>query len=207
MKALSYAQINWRPLLSYGDYARLTEVLSDEADECYMHGVASCIERRVAADTLGSAFTLVAEDHGAPLGWAGVLDYPARPGCVQSSTFLAPAARGTGLNLKAKTLLCTIAALLGDAPLLLSIDQFNSRSQSAALKLFPEVEIELAMEPWDPSEVSHLFPVHGLPLGGQPLAASELSKLATLIAGSPFGACHPLLSRSESNPSTQKRRG
>ncbi|USI71401.1 GNAT family N-acetyltransferase [Sphingomonas morindae] len=86
------------------------------------------------ADAARRGFALFAE--GTPVGMSGYLNLdPAQETLEIGGTFLAPAARGTGLNRRFKTLLIDRALDHGFRRIEFRIDARNRRSQAAVARL------------------------------------------------------------------------
>jgi hypothetical protein len=83
---------------------------------------------------------------GEPVGVFALPPYPDRPGAVKTSTYLAPWARGAGLNLALKRA-TVLAARAGGLDVYSSIAEGNRRSLAAASKLFVSYEPALVFEP------------------------------------------------------------
>ncbi|TFD87144.1 hypothetical protein E3T61_14985 [Cryobacterium lactosi] len=76
---------------------------------------------------------------GAPAGVFAVVPYLELAGTMQTSTYLAHAARGTGLNTAVKRAAIT-AARTGSLPLYSSVHHANTRSLAATRRLFVSIE-------------------------------------------------------------------
>ena len=74
-----------------------------------------------------------------PVGAFAVVPYLELPGTQQTSTYLAPAARGTGLNTAVKRA-AIVAARAHAVPLYSSIHHANARSLAATRRLFVSID-------------------------------------------------------------------
>lgn len=83
--------------------------------------------------------------NGAPAGVFAVVPYLELPGSRQTSTYLAPVARGTGLNTAVKRAAIT-AARAGAVPLYSSVHHANTRSLQATRGLFEAIEPVAVLE-------------------------------------------------------------
>lgn len=83
---------------------------------------------------------------GEPVGVFALPPYRDRPGAAKTSTYLAPWARGTGLNLALKRA-TVLAARASGLDVYSSIAEGNRRSLAAASKLFVSYEPALVFEP------------------------------------------------------------
>jgi len=83
---------------------------------------------------------------GEPVGVFALPPYQDRPGAAKTSTYLAPWARGAGLNLELKRA-TVLAARAGGLDVYSSIAEGNRRSLAAASKLFVSYEPVLIFEP------------------------------------------------------------
>lgn len=88
---------------------------------------------------------------GEPAGLFALIPYPEAPGSWQTSTYLVPGVRGTGINVALKRAVFTSARQTG-FPLTMSIDIRNTRSMAAASKLLaghrPDLVWEAHMSRW-----------------------------------------------------------
>jgi hypothetical protein len=84
--------------------------------------------------------------NGSPAGVFAVVPYPELPHTLQTSTYLVPAARGTGLNQTVKRAAIT-AARTGSVPLYSSVHHANARSLAATRRLFVSIEPVRVFEP------------------------------------------------------------
>lgn len=80
----------------------------------------------------GAAWAVFSGDE--PAGFFALLPYPPIPGIRQTSTYLVPAVRGSGLNSQLKRAAFT-AAIESEFRLVMSIDVRNARSTAASAKL------------------------------------------------------------------------
>ena len=140
--------------------------------------------RRWRKDLAGDAITLVIRREGQIVGWTGLLPIEGMPGELQTSTFLHPAAWGTGINLRAKHVLWAITELLGRDRLFFSIDSRNERSQAALWKLFPDAAVVWLAAPGEP-DVDVVLAASSGPQAAGALGPSEREALRGLLVRHP----------------------
>lgn len=181
--AFHYAGFDWLPLLESNREA-LERALDDEVAAPRLAAIGG-VARRWQRDVAGESFTLVIEEGGRVLGWAGVLDYPGRPEVVQSSTFLGVEGRGGRVNPAAKMVIWTMAEIL-ERRLILSCDATNVRSVRAIERFWPGIAGVETDQPWFPRR-GLIFEPAGAPCGAVMLGAGQRDALERAMVASPFG--------------------
>jgi hypothetical protein len=173
----------WRWRLARPGDARTVGVALDADAAVGVHLAGSHGARgRLARVSDGSALYLIAhDDAGASLGIAGLLPYDHPPGSVETSTLLARAAWGRGVNAPAKRLLWELALLLGHDQLALSTDARNARAIAAAAKLWPDADADTV---WEERKQRHSvrLVLRRAPAGTSALSAARRAHLQGMLA-------------------------
>lgn len=136
-------------------------------------------------DLRGESLHLLLVHRARPLGWAGWLRYPPTPSWVETTTFLAPSAWGTGLLDQLAALQWQVAAEAG-CTLIASIHRDNLRSIAAHRRCWPDAEMwEECFEPHRPRHAWRLH-AHSPPVGYEPLEHPALASWVAALAQIPL---------------------
>lgn len=135
------------------------------------------LEEKWKHDVDGDSLTLIAFEGEEPVAVAGL---NRREEGLSSSTYIVPAARGRGVNLKLKAVQVHLAKLAG-LQLLARVSEWNERSRRAVLKLWPGAS-------WVPYTAApplftegQMYFLNGAPQGAEPLTVdAEAAELRVL---------------------------
>ena len=142
---------------------------------------AESIAWRTERDLAGETMHLMVFVDEIPIGWAGWTPYVGNE--VETTTYLVPAAWGTGINPQLKALQWQVCVMAGRR-LVITTSADNERSQAAVRKLWPGCPEE---QIWAPAvnRYNTAFHVEGPPLGYQPWPDDIVEHCATAVRAIP----------------------
>jgi hypothetical protein len=156
------------PTLGWMRLLALTDATSGQVDACadvleipevvrWLGPPAAALARRAASDRARTSYHLLVLVAGEPVGWVGWLAYRARPGWLETTTYLAPDLWGSGVNAELKQLAWQSADAAG-RQLVASVHIDNHRSMAAMARLWPEAVSQVRFEAHKPrtARVFHL---------------------------------------------------
>jgi hypothetical protein len=154
--------------------------------------VSDSLAARRRRDADGDSLHVLLYDKEGPCGWLGWLRYPLLTDVLETSTYLAPDVRGTGVNQHAKSLAWQLAFVSGTR-LISSVNTDNVVSNAAMRRTFPDAPVSLIWEPHR-NRWANLYRLNDPPVAVRLWPSAIVDELRSLLPVTTQTPAHSLVS-------------